>query len=171
MGWDKDENLNLKHIEKAKGISRDSGIRMIFQSYQDPIKDKMDECSVVGQVQELKGKAHEATSPLRQKLDHKCKFKATPSVHGPTKGTQPKKKQSLKKIARQVTYHQTQARDTEMFNSDMGVGSKRPSTFELLETEENKAQKRLFTTPSPPPYFSSLDNISVVTTLQHRWEQ
>nr|POE84650.1 hypothetical protein CFP56_67401 [Quercus suber] len=106
-GWDKAENLNLKRIEKAKGISRDSGVRMIFQSSQDPKEDKMDKCFIVGQAQELKGKAHEVTSPLRQKLDCKFKVEATPSMHSPTKGTQPKKKQSLKKIAKQVAHHQT----------------------------------------------------------------
>ena len=148
-GWDKAKNLNLKCIEKEKGISHDKGVRMIFQSTQDPTNYKMDDCSIVGQAQESKGKAHEVTSLLRQKLERKCKVEATSSVHGPTKGTRPKKKQSLKQIARQVAHHQSQALDTEMLNSDVGVGSKRPSTFELLEAEENRAQKRLFTTPYP----------------------
>ena len=40
-----------------------------------------------------------------------------------------------------------------MFNSDVGMGSKRLGTFEFLEVEENRAQKRLFIAlpPSPPP--------------------
>lgn len=56
----------------------------------------------------------------------------------------------MKKIARQVAQHQTQALDTEMFNSDVRLGSKRPGTFEYLEVEENRAQKRLFTALSLP---------------------
>ena len=53
-----------------------------------------------------------------------------------------------------------------MFNSDVGVGSKRPGTFEFLEVEENRAQKRLFIAlPPPPPHFSPFDNISMVATL------
>ena len=104
-GWDKAENLNLKRMEKAKGISRDSSIKEIPQSSLDPRKEKLDEHSTVGQAQEIKGKAHKATSPLRQKLNRKCKGVATPSVQGPTKDTQQKKKPSLKKIARQVAQH------------------------------------------------------------------
>nr|XP_023875245.1 uncharacterized protein LOC111987738 [Quercus suber] len=169
-GWDKGENLNLKSMEKAKGSSRDSGIKEISKSSLDPKEDKLDECSSVGQAQELKGKAHEITSPQRQKLDRKCKGVATPSVKGPTSDTQQKKKPSLKKIARQAAQHQTQAFDTKMFNSDVGVGSKRPGTFEYLEVEENRVPKRLFITPSPP-HPSPLDDISAVAALQHCREQ
>ena len=169
-GWDKAENLNLKRMEKTKGISRDSSIKEISQSSLNPKEEKLDEHSTVGQVQEIKGKAHEATSPLRQKLERKCKGVATPFVQGPTKDTQQKKKPSLKKIARQVAQHQTQALDTEMFNSNVRVGSKRLGTFEYLEVEENRAQKCLFTTLSPP-HSSPLDNISAMVALQHCREQ
>ena len=106
-GWDKAKNLKLKHMEKAKGISHDSGIKEISQSSLDPKEEKLDECSTMGQAQEFKGKAHEVIGPLRQKLDRKCKGVATPSMQGLTKDTQQKKKPSLKKIARQVAQHQS----------------------------------------------------------------
>nr|POF27285.1 e3 ubiquitin-protein ligase mib2 [Quercus suber] len=130
VGWDKTESLNLKVMEEAKGTSRDCGRKETSHSSLAPKEGSLDECSIVGLMQEFKGKAHEATSPLRQKLDCKCKGVATPPVQGPTKDNKQKKKPSLKKIARQVAQHQSQAFDTEMLNSDVGVGSKRPVTLD-----------------------------------------
>nr|POE86900.1 hypothetical protein CFP56_24891 [Quercus suber] len=103
--WDKTESLNLKVMEEAKGTSRDCGRKETSHSSLAPKKGSLDECSIVGHMQEFKGKAHEATSPLRQKLDRKCKEVATPPVQGPTKDNKQKKKPSLKKIARQVAQH------------------------------------------------------------------
>nr|POE53005.1 hypothetical protein CFP56_06866 [Quercus suber] len=91
-GWDKAENLKLKCMEKAKWSSRDSGIKEISKSSLDPKEDKLDECSTVGQTQELKGKAHEVINPQRQKLDRKCKGVATPYGKRPTRDTQQQKK-------------------------------------------------------------------------------
>ncbi|XP_023881250.1 uncharacterized protein LOC111993660 [Quercus suber] len=100
VGWDKTESLNLKVMEKAKGTSRDCGRKETSHSSLAPKEGSLDECSTVGHMQEFKGKAHEATSPLRQKLDCTCKGVATPPVQGPTKDNKQKKKPSLKKIAR-----------------------------------------------------------------------
>lgn len=124
----------------------------------------------VGQTQKSNANAHEVTSPLRQKLECKCKAETTHSVHDPTKDTQSRKNPNLKQIARQMAQHQTQALDTEMLTLDIAVGSKRPGIVESLEFKENRTQKRLFIASSTP-HPSSLDSISAVATMQHYWEQ
>ena len=56
-----------------------------------------------------------------------------------------------------------------MLASNIEMGSKQLGTFESLEFEENRVQKRLFNASSPPPPPSpSLDGISVVAAMQHR---
>lgn len=52
-----------------------------------------------------------------------------------------------------------------MLASVTKVGSKRSGTFESLESEENRAQKRFF--HAPPPLSPSLDGISAVAAMQH----
>lgn len=64
--------------------------------------DKREECSIVGQTHTSNARAQEVTSPLRPKLECKCKTEAIPTMHGPSKGTQPSKKANWKKIARQM---------------------------------------------------------------------
>lgn len=103
----------------------------------------------VGQTQKSNANAHEVTSPLRQKLECKCKAETTHSVHDPTKGTQSRKNPNLKQIARQMAQHQTQVLDTEMLTLDIAVGSKRPGIVESLEFKENRTQNDYSLLPPP----------------------
>lgn len=130
----------------------------------------MEECSILGQSQMSNARAQEVRSPVTPKLERKCKTEATPTVHSPSKGTQPREKANWKKIARQQAQNQTQALDTKMLTSDVVVGSQRLGIVEFLEFEENRAQKRLFIASSPR-HPSSFDSISVVAAMQHRQEQ
>ena len=140
----------MKCNQKAKENPRDQQEKMIFGSSQDPKKDKGVTCFIVDQPQSSNSKAQEVTSPLRPKLERKCKIDDISLVHDPSNSTQPKKKANLKKISKQGAQNQAQAQDTKMLASNVEVG-KRPGTFESLEFEEIESKNAPSMLPPPPP--------------------
>ncbi|KAK9990628.1 hypothetical protein SO802_025613 [Lithocarpus litseifolius] len=130
-GWDKAEIL--KRNQKGKNSSCDLQRELTFDSTQDPNKEETVSAPKVGQQKSFQAEAREASSPLRPRLERKCKPEANTTGLGPPNNAQPRKKVNLKKVARQKAQEDSQAQDTEMLTSVVEVGSKRPAEAIALE--------------------------------------
>ncbi|XP_065633850.1 uncharacterized protein LOC136069351 [Quercus suber] len=167
VGWDKAENSNQNQQKIAN--SRAPQRKVNFGGSQSQRSEERASASKVGHLESLSPKTQEATSPLRPKLERKCKPEVHPMALDPSNCSQTRKKVNLKKVARKKAQDDGQAHDAEMFTSVVEVGSKRPGNSETLEIEENRVQKRALHAHPLPSSFS--DDISAVAAMQHRREQ
>ncbi|XP_023882345.1 uncharacterized protein LOC111994694 [Quercus suber] len=167
VGWDKAENSNQN--QQKTDNSRAPQRKINFGGSQTLRSEERASAPKVGLLESLSPRTQEATSPLRAKLERKCKPETHPTVLGPSNCSQTRKKVNLKKVARKKAQDDGQAHDAEMFTPVVEVGSKRPGNSETLEIEENRVQKR--TLHAHPLPSSSSDGISAVAAMQHRREQ
>nr|POE63894.1 hypothetical protein CFP56_01933 [Quercus suber] len=163
-------NQTLGNVPKAS-VATNQTTLLLQMANPDPGNEEQASASRMGHLESLNSQTQEATSPLRPKLECKCKPDAYPMGYGPSNSAQIRKKVSLKKVARQKAQDDGQTQDAEMLTSAIEVGSKRPSNSETLEIEENRVQKRALHAHSPPPPPSFSNGISEVAVMQHRWEQ
>nr|POF10226.1 hypothetical protein CFP56_14163 [Quercus suber] len=144
-------NQTLGNVPKASVAISQTTLLLQAGENLNPINEERASASRVGHSESLNSKTQEATSPLRPKLERKCKLDVHPMEHGPSNSGQTRKKVNLKKVARKKAQDDGQAQDTEMFTKVVEVGFKRPGNFEALEIEENRVQIVPFMlTPSPP---------------------
>nr|POF00084.1 uncharacterized protein CFP56_15941 [Quercus suber] len=115
VGWDKAENSNQNQQKIAN--SRAPQRKVNFGGSQSQRSEERASASKVGHLESLSPKTQEATSPLRPKLERKCKPEVHPMALDPSNCSQTRKKVNLKKVARKKAQDDGQAHDAEMFTS------------------------------------------------------
>ncbi|KAK7848874.1 chitinase-like protein 1 [Quercus suber] len=133
VGWDKAENSNQN--QQKTDNSRAPQRKINFGGSQTLRSEERASAPKVGLLESLSPRTQEATSPLRAKLERKCKPETHPTVLGPSNCSQTRKKVNLKKVARKKAQDDGQAHDAEMFTPVVEVGSKRPEVSEDLKVD------------------------------------